>query len=82
VRVQSGWYPDALAAFRALVRNRRSATGWRDFRIAACSANGIVHYLYDYSPDMEYFEIVGPANFKTIHMPPATDKVPPVTPWK
>ena len=27
---------------------------------------GIVHYLYDYSPDMEYLEIVGPADFTTI----------------
>jgi mannose-6-phosphate isomerase-like protein (cupin superfamily) len=43
---------------------------------------GIVHYLYDYSPDMEYLEIVSPADFKTVDMPPATDKVPPVTAWK
>jgi mannose-6-phosphate isomerase-like protein (cupin superfamily) len=43
---------------------------------------GITHYLYDYSPDMEYMEIVSPADFKTVDMPPATDKVPPVTPWK
>ncbi|PWR23271.1 cupin domain-containing protein [Zavarzinia compransoris] len=26
---------------------------------------GITHYLYDYSPDMEYLEIVGPADFGT-----------------
>ena len=31
---------------------------------------GIVHYLFDYSPDMEYLEIVAPADFKTIDMPP------------
>src|SRR4051812_15390366 len=43
---------------------------------------GIVHYLFDYSPDMEYLEIVSPADFKTVDVPPATDKVPPVTPWK
>ena len=30
---------------------------------------GIVHYLFDYSPDMEYIEIVGPADFTTIDMP-------------
>lgn len=41
---------------------------------------GIVHYLFDYSPDMEYLEIVGPADFKTIDMP-APCEVPPVTPW-
>ena len=27
---------------------------------------GIVHYLFDYSPDMEYLEIVSPADFGTI----------------
>ena len=27
---------------------------------------GIVHYLFDYSPDMEYLEIVGPADFSTV----------------
>ncbi len=42
---------------------------------------GIVHYLFDYSPDMEYLEIVGPADFKTIDMlGPAP--VPAPKPWK
>ena len=43
---------------------------------------GITHYLYDYSEDMEYLEIVSPADFKTIDVPPAVDKVPPPTPWR
>lgn len=42
---------------------------------------GIVHYLFDYSPDMEYLEIVGPADFKTIDMP-APAEVPAPAPWK
>jgi len=41
---------------------------------------GIVHYLFDYSPDMEYLEIVGPASFKTVDAE-APCEVPPVTPW-
>jgi quercetin dioxygenase-like cupin family protein len=41
---------------------------------------GIVHYLFDYSPDMEYLEIVGPADFGTVEMP-APCAIPPVTPW-
>lgn len=41
---------------------------------------GIVHYLFDYSPDMEYLEIASPADFKTVEMP-APASVPPVTPW-
>ena len=43
---------------------------------------GITHYLYDYSEDMEYLEIVSPADFKTVDVPPAVDKVPPPTPWR
>jgi quercetin dioxygenase-like cupin family protein len=41
---------------------------------------GIVHFLYDYSPDMEYLEVVGPANFTTIEMP-APAAVPDPAPW-
>ncbi|SDC21122.1 Mannose-6-phosphate isomerase, cupin superfamily [Cupriavidus sp. YR651] len=41
---------------------------------------GITHYLFDYSPDMEYLEIVGPADFQTIDAPAPCD-VPAVTPW-
>ena len=26
---------------------------------------GITHFLFDYSPDMEYLEVVGPADFGT-----------------
>jgi quercetin dioxygenase-like cupin family protein len=29
---------------------------------------GIVHFLFDYSPDMEYLEIVGPADFKSVEV--------------
>lgn len=42
---------------------------------------GIVHYLFDYSPDMEYLEIAAPADFETVAMP-APAPVPPPTPWK
>jgi mannose-6-phosphate isomerase-like protein (cupin superfamily) len=41
---------------------------------------GIVHYLFDYSPDMEYLEIVGPADFKSIDMPAPCD-VPAAAKW-
>lgn len=43
---------------------------------------GMTHYLFDYSPDMEYLEIVSPADFLSVDAAPATDVVPPVTPWK
>ena len=41
---------------------------------------GIVHYLFDYSPDMEYLEIVGPADFASIEMP-APCEVPMPSAW-
>lgn len=41
---------------------------------------GIVHYLYDYSPDMEYLEIVSPADFKTVEVA-GPCAVPDPTPW-
>lgn len=41
---------------------------------------GIVHFLYDYSPDMEYLEIVGPADFPSIDAG-APCAVPAPAPW-
>ena len=41
---------------------------------------GIVHYLFDYSPDMEYLEIAGPADFGTVDARGPCE-VPAVTPW-
>lgn len=41
---------------------------------------GIVHYLFDYSPDMEYLEIVGPADFKTVEVT-GPCAVPDPAPW-
>jgi quercetin dioxygenase-like cupin family protein len=43
---------------------------------------GIVHYLFDYSPDMEYLEVVGPADFGTIDIAKGPAEIPPPTPWK
>jgi quercetin dioxygenase-like cupin family protein len=41
---------------------------------------GIIHYLFDYSPDMEYLEIVGPADFESISVN-GPCAVPEITPW-
>ena len=41
---------------------------------------GIVHYLFDYSPNMAYLEIVSPGDFKSIDVP-APCEVPAPTPW-
>jgi quercetin dioxygenase-like cupin family protein len=41
---------------------------------------GIRHYLFDYSPDMEYLEIVSPADFKSVDVEPVCE-VPAPTPW-
>jgi quercetin dioxygenase-like cupin family protein len=42
---------------------------------------GVRHYLFDYSPDMEYLEIVSPADFKTVDVAPVC-AIPDCTPWK
>ncbi len=41
---------------------------------------GVRHYLFDYSPDMEYLEIVSPADFKTVDVEPVC-AIPDPTPW-
>jgi quercetin dioxygenase-like cupin family protein len=43
-------------------------------------APGIRHFLFDYSEDMEYLEIVSPANFRSIAVEPPYP-VPAPTPW-
>ena len=43
-------------------------------------APGIRHYLFDYSPDMEYMEIVGPAAFTSIEAE-GPCAVPEPMPW-
>ncbi len=42
---------------------------------------GIVHYLYDYSPDMEYLEVIGPADYRTVDVE-GPCAVPDPKPWK
>ncbi len=39
------------------------------------------HYLFDHSSDMEYLEIVGPADFTTVDVEGPCPISPP-TPWK
>ncbi|MEJ8814400.1 cupin domain-containing protein [Variovorax ureilyticus] len=43
-------------------------------------APGIRHFLFDYSPDMEYLEVVGPADFGSIEVE-GPCSVPEPTPW-
>jgi quercetin dioxygenase-like cupin family protein len=42
---------------------------------------GIVHFLFDYSPDMEYLEVVGPADFTTVDVLQGPAAVPEPKPW-
>lgn len=43
-------------------------------------APGITHFLFDYSPDLEYLEVVGPADFTTVGVA-GPCAVPAPTPW-
>lgn len=42
---------------------------------------GVRHFLFDYSPDMEYLEIVSPADFKTVGVEPPACVVPEPASW-
>jgi quercetin dioxygenase-like cupin family protein len=42
---------------------------------------GITHYRFDYSPDMEYLEVVSRAEFGTVEAE-GPCKVPAPTPWR
>ena len=42
---------------------------------------GIVHYLFDYSPDMQYLEIVSPADLGSFDAPAVCEVPEPMT-WK
>jgi quercetin dioxygenase-like cupin family protein len=85
----TGWHQHVLD-FQIVIMNK----GWAKFMygdtITLVEAGdvvhqvpGLVHYLYDYSPDMEYLEICSPADFGSVGVPaPENAVVPPPTPWK
>jgi mannose-6-phosphate isomerase-like protein (cupin superfamily) len=85
----TGWHRHVLD-FQIVVMNK----GWAKFmyndQITLVEAGdvvhqvpGLVHYLYDYSPDMEYLEICSPADFGSIEVPaPENAIIPPPTKWK
>ena len=84
----TGWHFH-VADFQIVIMNK----GWAKFmyedKVTLVEAGdvvhqmpGITHYLFDYSPDMEYLEIVGPANFETVSVLNGPADVPGVTPWK
>lgn len=82
----TGWHYH-VAEFQIVVMMK----GWARFmyndKVTLVSAGdvvhqqpGLVHYLFDYSADMEYLEIVGPANFESVEVE-GPCAIPPVTPW-
>ncbi len=84
----TGWHYH-VAEFQIVIMNK----GWAKFmyedKVTLVEAGdvvhqmpGITHYLFDYSPDMEYLEIVGPADFGSIPVAVGPAKVPGITPWK
>ena len=83
----TGWHRHE-AEFQIVYMTKGWAKFMYDDKVALVEAGdcvhqrpGIVHYLYDYSPDMEYLEVVGPADFKSIDVPPLCE-VPAPQAWK
>lgn len=79
----TGWHRHVLD-FQIVIMNK----GWAKFiygdKVTLVEAGdtvmqvpGLVHYLFDYSPDMEYLEICSPANFGSVEVAAPTGvKVP------
>jgi hypothetical protein len=61
-------YVPSAGVARSAPPSRRCRAANRATQISACR--------------QQLLEIVSPADFKTVDMPPATDKVRPVMPWK
>jgi quercetin dioxygenase-like cupin family protein len=83
----TGWHYH-VADFQIVIMMKGWARFMYEDKVTLVSAGdcvhqrpGLVHYLFDYSPDMEYLEIVGPADFGTVNVE-GPCPIPPVTPWK
>ncbi len=82
----TGWHRH-VADFHIVMMNKgwaRFMYGDKEHLVAAGDCvhqqPGMTHYLFDYSPDMEYLEVVAPANFQTKDVE-GPCPVPAPTPW-
>jgi quercetin dioxygenase-like cupin family protein len=82
----TGWHKH-VADFQIVIMMKGWAKFMYDDKVTLVEAGdcvhqrpGLTHFLFDYSPDMEYLEIVGPADFDTVPVE-GPCPVPPVTPW-
>ncbi|HEY8023308.1 MAG TPA: cupin domain-containing protein [Burkholderiaceae bacterium] len=83
----TGWHRHE-ADFQIVIMTKGWARFMYEDKVTLVSAGdvvhqrpGIRHFLFDYSPDMEYLEIVGPANFGTVDVE-AVCETPLPTPWE
>lgn len=83
----TGWHKH-LCDFQIVIMMKGWAKFMYDDKVTLVEAGdcvhqqpGLTHYLFDYSPDMEYLEIVGPADFGTVDADGPCE-IPPSTPWK
>jgi quercetin dioxygenase-like cupin family protein len=83
----TGWHQH-IADFQIVIMIRGWARFMYEDKVTLVEAGdcvhqrpGITHFLFDYSPDMEYLEIVGPADFGSVAVEGPDCEVPPPTPW-
>lgn len=87
-REGTGWHIHVLD-FQLVVMNKGWARFMYEDKVTLVEAGdvvhqqpGIVHYLFDYSEDMEYLEICSPADFGSVGAPaPVGAVIPPPTAW-
>lgn len=84
----TGWHYH-VAEFQIVIMTKGWARFMYEDKVTLVAAGdcvhqrpGIVHYLFDYSPDMEYLEIVGPADFASVPVKQGPCEIPAATPWK
>jgi mannose-6-phosphate isomerase-like protein (cupin superfamily) len=82
----TGWH-EHIADFQIVLMTKGWARFMYEDKVTLVEAGdcvhqrpGIRHYLFDYSADMEYLEIVGPADFGSVEVE-APCEVPAPTPW-
>jgi mannose-6-phosphate isomerase-like protein (cupin superfamily) len=84
----TGWHIHVLD-FQIVIMNK----GWAKFMYGDKSVTvsagdvvhqqpGLIHYLYDYSPDMEYTEICSPADFGSLEVHGHNVVIPPASDWR
>jgi hypothetical protein len=80
-RSRTVWRDFRIATCSANATTRRCRTFGRLASIAIALFEQVEAVMNQHAAVKTFSHVVSRADFKTVDMPPASDKVPPVTPW-